>query len=645
MARVYGKRRKDPKIKTTGTRGFPLGLNQLTHPTTIKNTELAEAQNVLYSQNGVLSKRPGSVNLGEPRGESTKVLALQGVYNIGDPATDYLLRIADDGILQYYSFFSSTWIDVPSSPTFSPVDTQILQGYGFIYLLNPEDDMYKWDGNTFYQFEALPNPTTKPTLTKQGSETGAITYYYRYVWYNEVGNTLASDWETLNNMPEELDVETYVKVELPEAPEGTVRTGIFRGTIASEEKYLAGIPASQTVYNDKGFDEEDPLYGVPKSNTTGGFHFRFATVYEDTLIGVTEELGDDTLVFSAGGELFHSFGVADGGGYYSWRKDDGDPIMAVHAFQDELYIFKSQKVGAFSFHAEGATVRDINLAVGAVSHRSVHAAGNDLRFWSREGAYSLGNEPNFADLIRTKVLSARADQIVQSLTPTEFDQISGVFYKDHSLWGLPMGATGEGITSCIAYNEKYAAWTEWFGLTPNVWAKFVDSSNRERLFYGDAQSGNVVECWEGTDDRGDPIVWRVATKQFDMDRPHQYKTFGRVYFIFGNVTGTGTRITLVEDGVRTQVPLALYAETGDMGFGVDQWGTMEFGDSSGEFIGDVSGLTVRYVDLGNKDLFSLQAILTNAGISDQIEFMGMLIEYAESAQPLPASKRLNRVLE
>lgn len=70
---------------------------------------------------------------------------------------------------------------------------------------------------------------------------------------------------------------------------------------------------------------------------------------------------------------------------------------------------------------------------------------------------------------------------------------------------------------------------------------------------------------------------------------------------------------------------------------------MEFGDSSGEFLGDVTGLTVRYIDLGNKDLFSLQAILTNAGLSDQIEFMGMLIEYSDSAQPLPASKRLTRL--
>lgn len=641
--RAYPKRRQDPKVKVAGTRGFPLGLNQLTHPTTIRNTELAEAQNVLYSQNGVLSKRPGSVNFGSPRGDSNKVFACQGVYNIGDPPQDYLLRISSDGILQYYSFTLSTWTDVPGSPTFSAVDTQILQAYGHVYLLNSEDTMCKWDGATFKTFDPLANPTTKPTLTKQGAGTGAITYYYRYVWYNEVGNTLASEAETIASMPEELNVETYVEVVVPAAPDGATYTGIFRGITAGDEQYLARVPASQTTYNDKGFDEPDPLYGIPQANTTGGFHFKFATVYRSSLIGVTTELGDDTLVFSAGGDKFDSFGRADGGGYYAWRKDDGDPVSAVHSFQDELYVFKTRKIGAFSFDEQGGSVRDINLAVGAVSHRSVHAAGNDLRFWSREGAYSLGNEPNYADLIRTKILSARAEKTVQSMTPTEFSHISGVFYKDHSLWGIPLGSPGEGITSCIAYNEKYAAWTEWFGLTPHVWTKFVDENNRERLFYGDAQSGNVVECWQGTTDRGNPIVWRVATKQFDMDRPHQYKTFGRVYFIFGNITGTGTRITLVEDGMRSQVPLALYAEVGDMGFGVDQWGTMEFGDSSGEYIGDVTGLTVRYLDLGNKDLFSLQAILTNAGLSDQIEFMGMLIEYSDSAQPLPASKRLTRL--
>jgi hypothetical protein len=72
---------------------------------------------------------------------------------------------------------------------------------------------------------------------------------------------------------------------------------------------------------------------------------------------------------------------------------------------------------------------------------------------------------------------------------------------------------------------------------------------------------------------------------------------------------------------------------------------MEFGDSSGEFTGDVTGLTVRYIDLGSKDLFSLQAILSNNGVKDDIEFMGILIEYRESSRPLPSSKKLVRIQE
>lgn len=608
----------------------------------IRNNELAEAQNVLYSQNGMLSKRPGSVEIGDPRGSSDHVNALKGVYEIGSPAQDYLLRISEDGILQRYSFGSESWVDIPGSPTFTDTDSQILQAYGFVYVLNETDAMTKWDGSSFTTFTALSNPSTAPTLAKQGSGTGPRTYYYRYVWYNDVGNTLASSNASIASMPETLDASTYVQITLPAAPAGTVSTGIFRGTISGEEEYLDKVPASQLTYNDKGFEETDPTAGIPENNTTGGFHFKFADVYRNSLIGVTVELGDHTLVFSAGGDKFDSFGRADGGGFYAWRRDDGDPIQGVHAFQDALFVFKGSKVGSFKFDENGGAVTDINLAVGAVSHRSIHAAGDDLRFWSRDGAMSLGNEPNFANIIRTKILSARADILVQSLTPSEFADISGVYFKNRSLWGIPTGGAGEGITSTLVYDERYVAWSEWLGLTPHIWARFIDADNIERLYYADSQSGNVVECWQGTSDRGEAIVWRVATKRFDLDRPFAFKTYGRVYFIFGNVSGIETRITMVEDGVRSQLPLALYADAGNTGFGVDEWGTIEFGDSSGEYEPDTSGLLVRYADI-DKDLFSLQAILQNSGIEDTIQFLGIFLEYSESDQPLPSDMRLIRL--
>lgn len=722
MPREYPKRRKDPQVKTEGTRGFNLGWNTLTHPTTIKNNELSEAQNVFYSQNGVLSKRPGSRLRGLIRGSSTIINGLAGVYDIN--GQDYLIRISDDGIAQRYSFDTDSWLDISGSPTFSNTNTTILQAYGSVYFLNELDLIRKWNGTSWLTFSPLANPTEAPTVIKIGGaltvsignggsgyqvndiltitdgdnnctlkvltlsgsavasveivtngtglsigngkattanpaasrtgctinvltlkESGNKTYYYRYVWYNEIGNTLASTAASVVNMPEELDSATSVKVTLPAAPEGTTRVGIFKGDVAGEEIYMASVPASQTTYEDKGYDEDDPLYSIPTSNTTAGFHFKFADVYRNSLIGITTEMGGDTLVFSAGGDKFDSFGRSDGGGYYSWRRDDGDPITGVHAFQDGLYVFKRTKVGEFKFDENGGVVTDINLAVGAVSHRSIHAAGNDLRFWSDQGAMSLGNEPNFANIIRTKVISARADTLVQSLTPGAFRNISGIYYKGISLWGIPTGEAEDGITSTLIYDEKYVAWSEWLGLTPNIWVKFFDSDDIERLYYGDSQSANVVECWQGTTDCGNPIVWRVATKQFDMDRPHQYKTFGNCYFIFGNVSGSATRITLVEDGTRTQIPLALSVDTGNQGFGVDQWGTIQFGETSGDATSETSGLVVRYIDLGNKDLFSLQSILSNNGLNDLIQFMGIFIEYSESAQPLPASKRLTRVQE
>lgn len=641
MRRVYPKRRPNPPLKTDGTRGFSLGLNQQAHPTTIRNNELVEAQNVIYSQYGTVSKRPGSANIGAPRGNSTIIRSMGGVYEIGGTPADYLLRISNDGILQKYDFGTGTWVDVSGSPTFSNVDTTILQAYGKVYLLNPTDTMRKWDGTSFTTFTALANPSSAPTIAKVGMGTGAVTYYYKYVWYNDVGNTIASAEVSLANMPETLDASTYAQITLPAAPAGTVKTGIFRSTVTNQEVYYDSVPAAQTTYNDKGFGKLDPLYAAPTSNTTSGFHFYFATVYNNTLIGVTTELGKHTLVFSGGGDKFDSFGRSDGGGYYAWRKDDGDPITGVHAFQEELYVFKRKKVGAFKFDEGGGAVRDINLALGGVSHRSIHAAGNDLRFWSDQGAMQLGNQPNFADLIRVQVMSAKAQTTVDSITSSDFNRISGVYYKNLSIWGIPLGASGKGNTSALVFDDRYLAWSEWTGITPNVWTKFI-KDGVERLFFGDSQSGNVVECWKGKNDRGTPINFRVATKQFDMGAPYQYKRFKKTYLIFNNVTGDNTKITFIEDGQPITFSAPLYAAQGNQGFGVDQWGTMQFGESSGSVSNDTSGLLIRYYDMENKDLFSMQTIVTNDGLNDDIEFMALYIEYAQSTKQLPTSFRLIR---
>lgn len=641
--RNYGKQRPNPTLKTTGSRGFAGGLQTLSHPSAIKENELVEVRNARYKANGVLVKREGYQALGSATGD--RVNTLKSIYNIED--NDYLIRISDTGEAEYYNFSNSVWTTIPGSPTFSDVYTNIIQSYGNVYFLNPVDPMRKWDGSTWSTWTAIDDPVDQPvSLVKTGSGDDNIRMYYRYVWYNDTGNTLASPARFIDDLPFTLDASTYVTVTLPSAPAGAIWTAIFRGTLAGEEVYLDKIPATQTVFLDKGYIEPDDTLSVPRANTTAGFHFKYADVYRNTIIGVTTELGDDTLVGSGGGDKIDSFGRSDGGFYYDWDRDSGDTISGLKTFtlsnEDGLYVFKRGRIGVFRFDESGGAVRDINVGMGAVSHTSIHPAGNDLRAWSDDGAVSVRNEANYANIIRTKILSIKADSVVKSVTQTEIENVSGHFFDNLSLFGLPTGAEGTGNTTCLVYDDEFTGWSEWRGMRPQVFTTFIGEDNKPTLYFGDSASGNVMKMFSGKTDNGDPITFRITTKQFDDNRPYEYKKYKRIIYIFGNVTGSSTVLRILEDGVRSQLPAIVQAETGNTGFHQDRWHEQRWHESSGTYEADTSGLIIKYADLFNKDLFSIQTTIENAGLQDDLSVIGVYIIFTDSRRPLPSTAKLRR---
>lgn len=640
--RKYPPRRPNAPVKQTGTRGFAGALQTLSHPSAIKDNELVEARNVRYKANGVLLKRQGSSALGSPQGD--RVVSLKSIYNID--GNDYLIRIADNGIAEYYNFTNSVWTTLPGSPTFTNIFTNIIQAYGNVYFLNPTDPMTKWDGTSWYTWTPLTDPASPPTLAKVGTADDNIRLYYRYVWYNNTGNTFASTAAYLDDMPFTLDATTYAQVTIPSAPAGAVWTAIFRGTIAGEEVYLEKVPANQLVYLDKGYIEPDDTLGIPRANTTAGFHFKYADIYRNTIIGVTTELGDDTLVGSGGGDKIDSFGRSDGGFYYDWDRDSGDIINGVKTFtlsnEDGLYVVKRNRIGVFRFDDAGGSVRDINVGIGVVSHTSLHAAGNDLRGWGDQGAISIQNQANYANIIRTKILSKVADAVVKSATQTEIGNVSGHYFDNLSLFGLPTGASGTGNTTCLMYDDEFTAWSEWRGLRPQVFTTFIGEDNKPTLYFGDSASGNVMKMFSGKSDNGDPITFRITTKQFDDNRPYEFKKYKRIIYIFGNVTGSNTVLRILEDGVRSQLPAVVQAATGSTGFGQDRWGEQRWGESSGTYAADTSGLIIRFADLFNKALFSVQTTIENSGINDDLSVIGVYILFTDSSRPLPSSSKLKR---
>lgn len=284
----------------------------------------------------------------------------------------------------------------------------------------------------------------------QTKGSGYDTYKYSYCWYNKAGHTSISPAVVIENMPITLDDESYVELTIPAPPEGqdVDTVSIFRTQgVAPAENYLDSMPATQTVYIDKGGIDLDANYASPEENTTEGLHFKFAVVYRDSIVGVSVEYGDDTIVVSAGAEEFMNFAVSYGARYYSWFKKDDDELRGLKTYKEKLYIFKRNKVGAFSFLSDGSIkIEEITLASGCLSHDSVHSSGNEIRYFGPDGPMTLGYEANYGDVVRTRVIGADVDTIISTITSQDEQKISSIFYKGISMWGIPRGTVGSGVT-------------------------------------------------------------------------------------------------------------------------------------------------------------------------------------------------------
>jgi hypothetical protein len=462
-------------------------------------------------------------------------------------------------------------------------------------------------------------------------------------------------------MPQALDTSTYLTVTLPAAPAGTTRIGLFRSNRQGEAFYLASLDPTQTTYVDKGEVGSDTFYGVPDSNTTGGYHFKLLDVYRGTLVGVTTELGNDTLVWGGANDNFGSFALPDGAGFFPYRKGDGTSINAIKTHvasnEDALFVFKDNVFGKFQFLAvdgdfagEGR-IQDVNISVGSISPFSPHIAGNNLRFWSRDGAATIGNEANYGTILRYSVLSLRADAIVQRVTPANMSGVSGAFYKSLSLFGISTEAAGGGNNAMLAYDERYNAWSLWTGIYAKVLAKYINPTTKEeKLYYGSSKDGNVVEMFNGKTDyrtstgSGTRITLSISTKQYDMKLPDQFKRFDRATLVFGTLTGNATTVGVIRadhKGVRSDPRLRITQEAVLSGFGSDEWGNQEFGMMKAETAG--SSVNIRYINLRQKDLFWVKVNIQNDGIEDEIDVIGIYLYYSRSNRPLTFSMKLRQL--
>ena len=683
MAFATSKRRSNPPKKRKASTGFDEGLNTLAHPSMLKDNELSEFINGMYSQYGTLIKRKGTIKIGQPAENATEVRTGKDI-SIGD--TTYHFRISDNGKPEVYSFTNLTWSyftgTVPdgysgSSPSFdgetpvfdTDVKTHIVLLGTRIYFLNKSDQMVYWENGRWYVYTELTDPATKPTVAKTGSGTGSATYFYYYVYYNDVGGTIPSPFADpevdangqgyYTDMPISLDEDTYLTVTIPTPPEGTTRVGIFRSDRQGIGYYVTSIDPSQTTFVDKGDQGDDTYFGLPTYNDTKGQRFKLVDVYQDKLIGITEEGGDETLYWT--GEPYTSptgtasFSVVWGGGYLPYRLGDSGKIRGLKAFvssnESGLLVFKDSAFGRFQFNELGGQIQDINIAIGSLSPESLHIAGNNFRFYSRDGASSVGHEANYGNLLRYSILSLRVDAITSQVTANNLPYVCAEYFKNLSIFGISNSVEPKN-NACLVYDERYNSWVYWTGIYANTFFKMVsDVDGIERLYYGSNNSADVLEMFSGRTDNGTTgtngtkINLSISTKQYDMELSDQFKRFDKATFVFGALSGTNTTIGVSymnEKGVTILPRLLVDMQLTQAGMGALLWGDVLMGQPDVE-IESITNSIVRYINLRQRDMFWVKFNIQNDGLADEFSLLGIYIYYSVSGRQLGHRLRIRRL--
>lgn len=310
------------------------------------------------------------------------------------------------------------------------------------------------------------------------------------------------------------------------------------------------------------------------------------------------------------------------------EKDDGDEITGLTKFQDALIVFKRRSIHQVTFDSSGVpTVAAVTRSVGCESHKSIENVENDVFFFSRNGYYVLGNEPQFFDAIRTNELSARIHPLIGTINRAQFSRVSSIYFDNRFWSAVPQGGNATN-NQVLTYDRRYFAWSKHDTITPNHWTVYVDSNNLEHLYYADETQSEVFEVTDSTySDDGQPIAAHLTTKAFDLGNFDIYKQFLSIRLLFRSVSGVvGIKVYTDGDSLVKETTI-----NPSSGLGTGSTGTGLFGEvlMGGEEISAVVTTTtnVPYEVPVNKKARTIKVQVSNDRNTENFVLLGIVVTY------------------
>lgn len=631
---------------------FSGGVNTLVSETRLDPKETKEATNMMLDEDGVWIKRWGTAQYGGVSFTATPDGFSE--YRKSD-GTRELVVIAD-GKGYVVDPSAGTKTEISGATFTSSYPCEFAQIKNYLYVVNGQDVMARYDGSSFSTYTGLDAPAWDGTPLTRGAglSDGSYNYYYRVSAVNAVGETLAVAEATIgvNIARDDWDSATeYIQIDWADVS-GALKYVIYAGDTAG---YLGKLTeVSVSTFQDDGSSAINYYVEPPTANTTTGPLVKSIAISNSRIWGTNDPGNPQRVHFSGSGVDVGNFSPAYGGGWIDLESGGRATTVKILDFQDAPHVFCNTPEGngaiwkiVLSSVTIGSTDVIIPIAEkiigmkGTPAQRSVVLVENDTYFMNIRGVYVLGDEVGVLNRLRTNELSANIRPYVRDLYQADLDHSCAYYYDSKVFFSVP---TASGAPNRVFYYDReMKAWVKDWTIGVSQFGEFTDSSGI-RHFLG-IQSTKIIEFspnYEG--DQNVSFTWKYVSPKLSVNKDwSRFASVSRAYIKLRNTRGSlefsimGTE----RSGVSTTVGTATIAQgASDTGMGWDLVGSFKMGDTLGVPTLFALESLIRYLPL-TEIVRDLQWTLTGDALADTAVITGIAAEGTLIGMSSPEDWRLD----
>lgn len=325
---------------------------------------------------------------------------------------------------------------------------------------------------------------------------------------------------------------------------GAVQAGAAAPTASPHFFAEFGSPGSDCLYCANGTDEVRQLSGTtfttpdyekdddttdvaPKGKYLAVWRDRLAMAENTNSTGFATANNKDTVRFSQPGEprLW-----ADND-YLQLSPGDGEPIMGVVAWREQLFVFKQTKffvIYSISTDSSGNPIfnyRPVDSGVGLASARALCAGRDGVYFLDRKGVYrTTGGEPQCISEPVDPIFYGGASPFFQGGTLLASQITNSAMTWNNERVYLAYTSTSTTNNYMLVYETRDGWWTLW-----NIAASCLGTfrpSNTDELIFGYAAGSNYIGRYTPvpdvyTSDDGTAITSRWQSGWWDAGTPDE----------------------------------------------------------------------------------------------------------------------------